>query len=202
FAALLLVLLETPGTWVAIACGCMFLLWANLHGGWAFGLVLLACYVAGDALEMLGNNDRATWGIRLTRDGLALGFSALATFCTPYGFRLHQAVLATLSDRSVATLINEYQPPGLSALPDILFFTVLGLSILAILGSRRRPSSPALLVIVVTTAFAFRASRNIALFGLVAWPLISIHLLGHRSAVAAGSDSKPGRRIGAVAAAF
>src|SRR5689334_1638168 len=91
FAALLLVLLETPGTWVAIACGIMFLLWANLHGGWAFGLVLLGCYVAGDALELVASGGRQEWRSRLTRDGLALSFSALATFCTPYGFRLHQA---------------------------------------------------------------------------------------------------------------
>jgi len=202
FAALVLVLLETPGTWVAVACGCIFLLWANLHGGWAFGLVLLACYVAGDALEMVGSDDRPVWRGRLTRDALALSFSALATFCTPYGFRLHQAVLSTLSDRSVATLINEYQPPGLSALPDILFFTVLTLSVLAVLGSRRRPSFPALLAIVVTTAFAFRAGRNIALFGLVAWPLIAIHLLG-RPIGTLGSDSKPrSRRVGLIATNF
>jgi len=189
FTAVLLVLLETPGIWVAIACGCMFLLWANLHGGWAFGLVLLSCYVAGDALELLANNDRPAWRSRLTRDALALSFSALATFCTPYGFRLHQAVLSTLSDRSVATLINEYQPPGLSALPDILFFGVLALSILAILGSRRRPSFPALLAIVVTTIFAFRASRNIALFGLVGWPLITLHLLSRPDTATLGSDT-------------
>jgi len=202
FTALVLVLLETAGIWVAVACGFIFLLWANLHGGWAFGLVLLACYVAGDALEMVGSDDRHAWRSRLTRDSLALSFSALATFCTPYGFRLHQAVLATLSDRSVATLINEYQPPGLSALPDILFFSVLGLSVLAILGSRRRPSFPALLAIVVTTAFAFRASRNIALFGLVAWPLMAIHLLGRRTPTAVGSDSTPDRRVGVVASTF
>ena len=209
FTALLVVLLETQGTWVAIACGFMFLLWGNLHGGWAFGLVLIACYVAGDALELVGSSDRLAWRSRLTRDSLALSFSALATFCTPYGFRLHQAVLSTLSDRSVATLINEYQPPGLSALPDILFFGVLALSVLAIVGSRRRPSFPALLAIVVTTFFAFRASRNIALFGLVAWPLIALHLLKPRVAEM-GSDPNSSldttgirlHRIGLVAVPF
>jgi hypothetical protein len=205
FAALLLILLETSGTWVAVACGLIFLLWANLHGGWAFGLVLLGCYVAGDFLEMLRNEDRAAWRNRLTRDSLALSFSALATFCTPYGFRLHQAVLSTLSDRSVATLINEYQPPGLSALPDILFFGVLAVSVLAIVGSRRRPSFPALLAILITTLFALRASRNIALFGLVAWPLIAMHLLGPRTGAdrvfQMGSDSIFGR-VGLVAAPF
>src|SRR6185369_8300934 len=106
--------------------------------------------------------------------------------------------LSTLSDRSVATLINEYQPPGLSALPDILFFGVLALSVLAILGTRRRPSFPALLAIAVTTAFAFRASRNIALFGLVAWPLIALHLL-KRPLGESGSNDSAGR-VGLVAA--
>jgi hypothetical protein len=205
FAASVLVLLETPGTWVSAGCGVVFLLWANLHGGWAFGLVLLGCYVVGDVLETLRNENRAAWRQRLTRDSLALSFSTLATFCTPYGFRLHQAVLSTLSDRSVATLINEYQPPGLSALPDILFFGVLALSALAIVGSRRRPTFPALLAIAVTTLFAFRASRNIALFGLVAWPLIAMHLLGPRKdsgfIFQMKSDSIRGR-AGLVAATF
>jgi hypothetical protein len=204
FAALLLVLLETPGTWVAIASGVIFLFWANLHGGWAFGLVLLGCYVAGDMLEILRSENRLAWRNRLTRDSLALTFSALATFCTPYGFRLHQAVLSTLSDRSVATLINEYQPPGLSALPDILFFGVLALSLLAILGSRRRPSFPGLLAILITTFFALRAGRNIALFGLVAWPLIAMHLLSPRTEsdpVTKTGDSVRAR-VGLIAAPF
>src|SRR6185369_4243610 len=117
--------------------------------------------------------------------------------------------LSTLSDRSVATLINEYQPPGLSALPDILFFGVLALSVLAILGTRRRPSFPALFAIVVTTIFAFRASRNIALFGLVAWPLIALHLvkppvaeMGSDSNSSLGTASARLHRIGVVAVPF
>src|SRR4029078_2619827 len=134
-------------------------------------------------------------------DGLALGFSALATFCTPYGFRLHQAVLSTLSDRSVATLINEYQPPGLSALPDVLFFGVLTLSILAIVGTRRRPSFPRLLAMAVTSVFALRAGRNIAFFGLVAWPLIAIHLLGPTTKVAGEAQDEDGFGTPATGAA-
>jgi hypothetical protein len=177
FASLLLLLLESDTAWAPVACGLIFLLWANLHGGWAFGLVLVGCYVIGDALEVVRRPADETWRRRLRRDGVLLACAFVATLCTPYRLRLHKAVLATLADRSVATLINEYQPPGLSALPDILFFGVLALSILAILRTRRRPSFPALIAIVVTSAFALRAGRNIAFFGLVAWPLIALHTM-------------------------
>ena len=205
FAALLLVLLETAAAWVPAACTVMLIAWANQHGGWAFGLVMIGCYLAGDAIELLGNSGSPVWRTRLRRHGLALIGAILASFCTPYGFRLHQAVLTTLSDRSVATLINEYQPPGLSALPDILFFGVLALSVIAVLGTRRRPAFPALVTIVITAVFAMRAGRNIALFGLVAWPLIALHVLRPRFA---GDDlnirdRRPGTvRVGLVAAPF
>jgi hypothetical protein len=104
-------------------------------------------------------------------------------------------------------LINEYQPPGLSALPDILFFAVLALSAIAILGSRRRPDFPAVLAIVVTSAFAMRAGRNIAFFGLVAWPLIAIHLMAPRwGEERSGQPVQYGRgrpaRLGMIAGPF
>jgi hypothetical protein len=204
FSALLLLLLETSEKWVVPACGLLFLFWANLHGGWAFGLVILGCYAAGDVLEWWGSGDRDFWRSRLQRDLLALGFAAIATFGTPYGARLHRAVLSTLSDRSVATLINEYQPPGLSALPDILFFIVLTLSVLAMVATRRRPSSPRLLALLATTAFALRAGRNIALFGLVGWPLIALHVL--KRATPADAEAKRAgtglQRVGIVAIPF
>ncbi|HEV8218220.1 MAG TPA: hypothetical protein VGP95_20360, partial [Gemmatimonadaceae bacterium] len=71
-----------------------------------------------------------------------------------------------------------------------------------VLGSRRRPSFPALLAIVVTTAFAFRASRNIALFGLVAWPLIALHLLKRPAERTVGTSGIPSHRVGVIAAPF
>jgi hypothetical protein len=207
FSALLLLLLELSISWMPLIVGALFILWANLHGGWAFGLVLVACYVAGDALELARNSGRVAWRPRLSRDALAFACAVVASFCTPYGFRLHQAVLATLSDRSVATLINEYQPPGLSALPDILFFGVLAFSVLSIVASRRRPPFTTVVVLLVSTVFAMRAGRNIALFGIVAWPLIAVHLMQPLTDIANNSveqpaTSEPLRRIGIVAVPF
>jgi hypothetical protein len=154
----------------------MFALWANLHGAWAFGIVLLACYVLGDAIEWSARKDSVLWRSRFSRHALCLLCAAAATLINPNGLRLHQAVFATLSDRSVATLIDEYRPPGLTALSDLFFFLVLLFAIIAVIRSRRRMSFPATIAAGVTTLFALRAGRNIALFGLVAWPLIVLHL--------------------------
>src|SRR5439155_16956969 len=45
FAVVLLLLLESGRSWSPWAIGALFALWANVHGGWAYGLILVACYV-------------------------------------------------------------------------------------------------------------------------------------------------------------
>lgn len=176
FAVILLLLLESSRRWTPLACGVMFALWANLHGAWAFGIVLVACYVLGDAIEWSTRKDTPLWRARFFRHALCLLCASGATLINPYGLRLHRAVLATLSDRSVATLIDEYQPPSLTALPDLFFFLILLFAVIAVIRTRVRMSFPAMIAAGVTTIFALRAGRNIALFGLVAWPLIVLHV--------------------------
>ena len=176
FAVILLLLLESSFRFAPLACAVMFALWANLHGAWAFGLVLLACYVIGDAIEWKVGTDSSTWRTRFIRDALCLACAAGATLINPYGLRLHRTVAATLSDPSVASLIDEYRPPSLSSFGDLFFFLVLALAVIAVVRTRKRMSFPAAIAAVVTTVFALRAGRNIALFGLVAWPLIVLHI--------------------------
>jgi hypothetical protein len=175
-AVVLLLLLESSRRWAPLACGAMFALWANLHGAWAYGIVLVACYVLGDAIEWGTHQDGALWRSRFFRHALCLLCAAGATLINPYGLRLHRAVLATLSDRSVATLIDEYRPPSLTALPDLFFFLTLVFAVIAVVRTRRRMSFPTMIAAGATTIFALRAGRNIALFGLVAWPLIVLHI--------------------------
>jgi len=176
FVVVLLLLLESSHRWAPLACGVLFALWANLHGAWAFGIVLLGCYVLGDALEWSTRKDSLLRRSRFFRHAVCLVCATGATLINPYGPRLHQAVFSTLSDRSVATLIDEYRPPGLTALADVFFFLTLLCAVIAVLRTRRRMSFPTMIAAVVTTIFALRAGRNIALFGLIAWPLVVLHI--------------------------
>jgi hypothetical protein len=157
----------------------LFALWANLHGGWSFGLILVACYAMA----------------RRTRPSLLLLIaSALATGLTPFGVRLHLAVLQTLRDATIARVINEYQPPSLDHPQDLLFLVTLAIAAVALLRTvsraAARPTIWALLVIIVSAAAALRAGRNIALFAVTGWPLL-VMSLAPRSAITASPVPPP-----------
>jgi hypothetical protein len=71
----------------------LFALWANVHGGWTFGLAALAFHAA----------------VRpSTRSMSLLAFSALATLLNPYGYHLWTAILDAMS-RGWAD-VSEWQP--------------------------------------------------------------------------------------------
>src|SRR5262249_7787642 len=93
FAVVLLLMLESDERWALWLIGPMFALWANLHGGWAYGLIVLGAYIVGDAAEWKWGADAARWRPRTRRHAVALGLAALGTLLNPYGLRLHLAVL-------------------------------------------------------------------------------------------------------------
>ena len=153
----------------------LFALWANLHGGWIFGLLLLATYTAGVALERAGDEpgvDPRAWRPLAA----TLGASIVATLLTPYGVALHRAVFRSLADASIGRVIDEYAPPSLSNPSDLLFLLLLAIAAVALLRTPRRPPLRLVLVAGVTTLFALRAGRNISLFGVTAWTMIAAHL--------------------------
>ena len=169
-SALLIALLEWPDRCAWLAIPPLFLLWANLHGGWSYGLILVACYVVA----------RPTWPSLML-----LVASALATLTTPYGTQLHRTVLQTLRDPTIARVINEYQPPSVHNPQDLLFLVTLAISTVvllrAMLRQASRPPLAALLVILVSAAAALRAGRNISLFAVTGWPLLVVYLVPHSS---------------------
>src|SRR5439155_25063767 len=105
----------------------------------------------------------------------------LGTLVTPYGVALHRGVLRSLSDSSISRVVDEYRPPGLHSIADVLFYVTVVGALIAVARARRRMPFPWLLATIVTTSFAFRAGRNIALFGVVAWPLVVLHLVADRT---------------------
>ena len=79
----------------------LMLLWANLHGGFAAGFLLLGAYLVGTAAGMIGAGTEAC---RTARGRMAelLGVAAAclaATLVNPYGWRLLLFPLKLVSDR-------------------------------------------------------------------------------------------------------
>lgn len=173
-AALTLILIESRPRRSLLLGGLLFLVWANLHGGWAFGLVLIAAYAAGDALEWRISKDAET-SARLRGHLRLLAVCAAVTLINPYGPRLHMEIFEAATSPLLAANIAEYMSPNfhrLAALPFLL--SVIGSLGIMALSSRRMPLSWTA-VVLVTLFFALRSVRAIPMFAVAAWPLVALH---------------------------
>jgi len=147
----------------------LFLLWANLHGGVALGIMALA----GACLEALVHDRK-----RLPRLALATASSVIATACTPLGLSFFPDVLLSPA-RPDFRYITEWQPVGREpwTFAFVAFVALLvGLTVRfrSTLEERER-----LLAYVAATLLplALLVSRNIPIFTLAAGPLLSTLLL-------------------------
>jgi hypothetical protein len=193
----------------------LFAAWANLHGGFLFGLVLIAMYLTGDVLEWLGGKERPAWEGRIARHALTFLAALAGAAINPSGLALFGHVTGYLGKTYLVNVTNEYMSPDFHLWFGRAFLLVLLALLLGILLSRRRPSWPVIVVFLGTLAFALHSARNIPLFCLTALPLLAVHLDGEwrglrwgpldrlRGALAFGDKSaKAGGWAGAFGAVF
>lgn len=185
----------------------LFLLWANLHPGFVFGLALIGMYLTADALDWLRARSPAllaTIRLRAASLAVALGVSLI----TPGGVRQVSHVLGTLGDRYLMDMTQEFVSPDFHTPTGKAFLLVL-LAVAGVLIYRgKRPRTVTLLAFLALTAMALNARRNIPLFGLVVFPLLALELdadwralgglLGRLRATVARQDAQAG--VGAWAA--
>jgi hypothetical protein len=159
-----------------VPCLLLFAAWANLHGGWVFGLVLIGIYFAGHALDWLLHQDRPQQVARMKYLATLFGAGLLGTLCTPHFLKLHRHVFGFFGDRWLLDNTQEFMSPDFHQITGKLFLLALLGLILALALSRERPSGPHLLVMLVMTYFVLNARRNMQLFGVTAVPVLAIHV--------------------------
>ena len=172
-ALLLLYLLERgrPSTlWLFVP---LFVVWANLHGGFIYGLILIGVYLAGDLVEMVSCK-KGIWLQRAKYHGAALVVSGLASFANPSGPRLFAHVTGYLGNRFLVDRTQEYMSPDFHELTGQLFLGVLILVVVVLALRTQRPSYPRLLLLAVNLAFALYSGRNIPLFAVTALPVFAL----------------------------
>jgi hypothetical protein len=145
----------------------LFALWANLHGGFLFGLVLLGMYVAADAA---GSREL------LPRHGLMLAAALLASMVNPTGPALLAHVAGYLGQTFLVDTTMEYRSPDFHGWIGRTFLVALIAAVAALASSRARLPLRWLAVILGTTAFALHSVRNVPLWGLTALPLVAFQV--------------------------
>ena len=153
----------------------MFLVWANLHGGFVFGLVLLGIYLTGSALEWWLGGDRPYWRTRVEYYAQALGIASLATLANPNGWQLHLHIIRFFGEPFLRDNTHEFLSPDFhTAGGKMLLAALLGIiALLALVPGR--PTGPRLLLLLANVAFTLQARRNIPLLAATVFPVLAIH---------------------------
>lgn len=141
----------------------LMILWANLHGGFVLGFVLLGIYLVADGLHWTRcRTEQRTWFAKHARSliiGLAL--SALASLINPYGYKLHVHVYRYLTDPFLMQHIDEFRAPNLHGLPAQAYVVLVlaTLSGIAFVHAKMRWADA--LLILFAAASGLFAARNI-----------------------------------------
>jgi len=141
----------------------LFVLWANLHIQFIYGLAVLGLFLVEAFLlhwPSLGLQPRNRSQITPGRMSLLLFACLVATLITPYHFRIYTPILEFIGETGVFQIINELLPLSFRAYTDWL---VLGLAIIAafVLGWQRAWLPFPTLLFLMGTVLAFRARRDV-----------------------------------------
>jgi hypothetical protein len=157
------------------------LLWANLHGGFLVGFVLLGIYFADSLIEVFVSHDpagRQAAGKRCKTPATVGLLCMLASFVNPYGYKLHVHIYQYLSSRFLMNHIEEFLSPDFHGAAQKCFAVLLLIVILSLAAARRNKLRAAHLLVLLFAAYSgLYAARNIPvssiLFVLITGPLLS-----------------------------
>jgi hypothetical protein len=173
---ILLDLLERKSPSRVVPIVVLFALWANLHGGFVYGWILIALYLAGSVGEMLWGNARAAWKTMAGYYAKALVAAIAATLLNPYGLALHRHLIDFLRQQYLFDNTAEFTSPDFHEIGAKLFLFALLACVAALALKGPRPTLPRLLVVCAGIAMGLIAVRNMSLFGLTALPLVALHM--------------------------
>lgn len=155
----------------------LFLVWLNLHAGFALGPALLLAYGVGLLLEAaVGNTPWQEARPTLLRMLLLL-FACLALVpLNPSGVQLYRYPFDTLRSPAMRTFIGEWRSPDFHQGLYVPFLILWLLVLTALATSRSRPKGRVMVPLLLTAFAALDAARHIPIFVLVAIPVIAAAL--------------------------
>jgi hypothetical protein len=196
----------------------LFAVWANVHGGFVAGLIVLAATTFLEttqaALALDPQTRRQAKG-RAAHLALLTAGAVAATFLNPYGPSLYSWVFQLLGEPYFMDLHQEWRSPDFHGRGALRFELLMLLFPLLLAVSSRRPNLVELGLAVLWLHFALTGFRYVALWVVVAVPLLARSSmaipwcleLARRCKLSAGGDSlfatrTPGRATWAWSVLF
>jgi len=150
-----------------------FVLWSNLHGEYALGLILIGAWGGGELLNHLMKHEETLPARRLL--GLA-GWALLAWLAVainPNGAAMWQIPFQTVGVGALQQAIPEWASPDFHDPAQQPFLVMLAGLLLSLGLSGRRMDGKALAVVTVFGMLALMARRNFGPFALLAAPVLA-----------------------------
>jgi hypothetical protein len=155
----------------------LFLLWLNLHAGFALGLALLLAYGVGLIMESAVGNTPWQEARPIIWRVLLLLLACLAVVpLNPSGAQLYRYPFDTLRSPGMRSFIAEWFSPDFHESFYRPFLLVWLLLLAALASSRWRPKGRVIVPLLLTSFAALDAVRHIPIFVLVAIPVIAAAL--------------------------
>ncbi len=181
FAGLFCIILERYRAtadirWLGLMAAGM-LVWSNLHGGFAVGLILIGAYLIGGTLDRMHEGMSRGQAVRRQRPlALALVACFAVTFLNPNTYHTALYPLRFVTPNLFTNTIQESLSPNFHLFQLLPFELLLvGLVVCALL-TRRRVSWIDILLCVSFTHLALQESRNIDLWCIVVLPIVGYYL--------------------------
>lgn len=145
--------------------------WANLHAGFASGVILVALFIAGDLFEGWRTRDRQV--LQRVRP-LALGWvvGIAASLLNPYGWDAATFAAGTLTSPLIQNNIQEWASPDFHTLSGRLLEALLFMVLAGVGTGRVRADTREWLWALGFLFLALASQRHVPLFCLAAAPLI------------------------------
>ncbi len=188
---------QLPRFWLILPA--LMAIWANSHGGFIVGFILLGIYGLDElvrwilALRSTDNDQTSTrWHASRLRGLISMGILMLMAVClNPFGASMLLYPFKTAAIHSLTDFIQEWQPPDFSSRQVWPFMVLLLMTAVVLLISRQRRALSEMLLVVVFGALALSAARNIALFAVVAAPVLARHLAPIAGKIGQGIGLQP-----------
>lgn len=160
--------------WIPVIMG----VWGNLHAGFSIGFIFLGGSIAG---EILGNiftpKAEAVLPWRGIRKLILVSLvSAAALLINPYGAAMLAVPFQTLGIGALQNFIQEWNSPDFHQQQTWPFVALLFGTLGAVGASSKRLDWHDFVLVAGTAFMGLLAGRNIAVFAVVATPVLTLHL--------------------------
>jgi hypothetical protein len=171
---------EKNGRWMWL-CPILMLFWANLHGAFIVGFVILVLCIIARCLDILFIERKVgksfvyhLWNDQTIRGYVIIGIASfIATLLNPSGWYLWRTVFDFLQNRYLVSHTAEYLPPNFHHPSTIPFLIFIALSLLIFGLKKQRASTKDVLLLTALTAMGLYSVRNIPIYALIVAPILS-----------------------------